>query len=352
MTAVTVAFIGTGPNPENPQWGTSAAMAYRHARAYDHLDQCTLVACADLVRDHAEAFAEEFGFDAVYEDYGEMLRKVQPDIVSVCTPVPTHAPIVTDVAASGHVRAIHCEKPMASVWKDCEEMAAVCDEHDVQLSFNHQRRYAEETETTKRLLDDGELGDIERFEIGGLNLFDFGSHLIDLCNYFNGERPAEWALCQIDYTEENVRYGTHNENRALASWAYENGVNALLASGSDADLVDCLVRVCCTGGTVELWPDDGEATMRVRRTGEEAFEEYECDERQMILGAIEDVVTSLQDGTEPLVSAANVLNANEIIFGCWESVRQHGRVEFPIDIDDNPLESMVEDGTFTPAPKK
>ena len=39
-----------------------------------------------------------------------------------------------------------------------------------------------------------------------------------------------------------------------------------------------------------------------------------------------------------------------MIFGAWESARRRGRVEFPLDIEDNPLEAMVESGELTPEP--
>ncbi len=60
MTRFTVAVIGTGPEPDNIVWGESAAMAYRHGEAYEGLSQCDLVGCADIVRENAEAFADEF----------------------------------------------------------------------------------------------------------------------------------------------------------------------------------------------------------------------------------------------------------------------------------------------------
>ena len=114
MSEYRVAFIGTGPNPDEPDWGNSAAMAYRHAAGYRKLVQCEIVACADLVHEHAQAFADEFDIDHnhIYEDYAQMLTHAEPDVVSVCTPVPTHADIVVDCARDGDLQAVHCEKPM------------------------------------------------------------------------------------------------------------------------------------------------------------------------------------------------------------------------------------------------
>lgn len=350
MTEHSVAFIGTGPDPDNPDWGVSAAMAYRHADAFRTNDACTPVACVDIVHDHAVAFAERYDIDHVYEEYAAMLTEVKPDIVSVCTPVPTHADIVVDCAESRAVKAIHCEKPMADTWGDCRRMAAVCERNGVQLTFNHQRRFSTAYRTAREIISDGDIGSVTRFEVGGKNLFDFGSHLIDLCNGLNGENPPAWTLCQVDYRTENVRYGTHNENQALAIWQYENGRSALLSTGSNSDVVDCYVRIRGTDGRIDLWADEGRTPLRVRRTGEETAGTIACPQSSpMIEGAIDDVVESLNTGHQSSLAADNALRANEIIYGCWESARRRGRVELPLDIEDNPLKAMVDAGEVSPS---
>lgn len=349
----TVAFIGTGPDPENPNWGTSAAMAYRHADAYQQNESCTLVACADLVREHGEAFAERLDIpsDHVFEEYIEMLDAIEPDIVSICTPVPTHAGIVIDVAQHDAVSAIHCEKPMANTWEGSQRMAAVAEAAGVQLTFNHQRRFAPATETAVDLLTNGEIGDLVRFEIGGKNLFDFGSHLIDLCTHFHPTGEAEWVLCQVDYHTENVRYGTHNENQAIAHWRYDDGVDSILASGDAArpSLGDYLIRIVGTEGSLDLWPQETDIPLLRRDYGGETVP-VEVDEGVMLHGAIDHLVDCLDTGETPIIAASETLKATEIIFGCWESARKRSRIDFPLDITDNPLEEMVEDGTLTPIP--
>jgi predicted dehydrogenase len=350
MSSHRVAFIGTGPDPDEPVWGVSAAMAYKHAAGYDRLDSCELVACADIEREHAAAFADRYDIpDAnVYTDYEEMLAAAEPDVVSVCTPVPTHAPIVTDVAESGVPDAIHCEKPMADTWADCREMVRACESAGIQLTFNHQRRFGPAWRRAKDLLDSGAIGELRRLEMGGKNIFDYGSHLLDLCNYYVDETEPTWVLAGLDYREEDVRYGSHNENQLVAQWQYENGVHALAATGEGSSLVGCHNRLVGSRGTIEIETDDGDA-LRLRR-GEttETVDVESGDEKGP--AAIEHVVASLDAGTEPELSAANALRATQIAFGAWESVRRHGRVEFPLEIDDNPLERLVETGALNPAP--
>ena len=352
MSAYSIAFIGTGPNPDEPDWGNSAAMAYRHAAGYRKLDDCDLVAVADLVTDHAAAFADEFDIreDSIYEDYMTMLREEEPTFVSVCTPVPTHAPIVTDCIESGHVDAIHCEKPMASTWADAERMAAAAAEHDVQLTFNHQRRFAPGWRAAKERFAAGAIGDLERVEVGVRNLFDHGTHLFDMCNALAGGASPEWVLAGIDYREENVRYGTHNENHAVGQWRYENGVHGVVSGGDGAELIGCALRAVGSAGTIELNEGSG-APDRLRPDGDAGWETIGTETTGDTLHlAVRHVVESFDADETPELAAHNALTATELIFGCYESVRRRGRIEFPLDIEDNPLEALVEVGEIAPRP--
>jgi predicted dehydrogenase len=346
-----VGFIGTGPDPDNPVSGESFAQAYRHAPGYEALDQCELVGCADLVPEHAEAFADRFDIpgENVYEDYEEMFDELAPDVVSVCTPIPTHADIVLDCIDAG-VDAVHCEKPMASTWGDARRMAEAAWRRDVQLTFNHQRRFGRPFRRARELIDGGEIGDLRRVECSGAPLYETGIHFVDLCNYLVDESPVEWVMGQIDYREENVRYGLHSENQSLALWQYENGVHGLASTGTDGDAVDAAVRALGTEGVVEIGVD-GDTPLRIRRAGEVEYVDCGGDSihgPDFTTRAIADLVSALEEGHEPETSARRALNATETIMAAYESSRRHGRVDLPLDVDDNPLVGMVEDGSVDP----
>ena len=343
----TVGVVGTGTDPEDPDM-SGFAMAYRHAGAYERLENCELVACADVVPENAAAFAREHGLDDehVYEDHAAMLAGEDPDVVSVTVPPAVHADIVVDCAHAG-VDAVHCEKPMALTWGGARLMAREAHRRGTRLTFNHQRRFGGEYREAKRLLDDGAVGDLERVETAPPNLYDWGTHAFDLCNYYNDETPPEWVLANLDYREEDVWFGAHNENQAVAQWQYANGVDGLATTGFGSDATGALVRLVGTDGVVEVPPDDG-PDLRIRRDG--AWETVETADTDHIPLAIADVVRALDEGGESELCARNALNATEIIFAAWESARRRGRVDLPLRIEDNPLEAMVESGDLTPEP--
>jgi UDP-N-acetylglucosamine 3-dehydrogenase len=355
MSTHRVAFVGTGADPENPT-SEGFAMAYQHAAAYEKLGNTELVGCADVVRENAEAFAErhEIPDDGVFEDYRAMLEAVEPDVVSVCTPPATHADIVVGCAESGIPAAVHCEKPMAMTWGGAKRMAAACERAGVQLTFNHMRRLGDPFRDAKARIDDGAIGNLQRVEYSWGNFYDNGTHAIDMCNYFNDERPAKWVIGQLDYRDEEVYFGTHNENQMLATWEYENGVYGSATTGPAADIADGDWRLVGTEGVMDVHLTD-EVAVVIRSLEQRESERYEYDGlagegETCIDRAIADVVKSLETGEPSELGAKHALNATEIIFAGYESVRRRGRVDLPLDIEDNPLEAMVESGALSPQP--
>lgn len=85
-------------------------------------DKCDIVAFCDIIRERAEKAAKEYGTaDAkVYEDYHELLKDPEIDVVHVCTPNVAHCPIT--VAAFEAGKHVLCEKPMAATTEDAQKM--------------------------------------------------------------------------------------------------------------------------------------------------------------------------------------------------------------------------------------
>ena len=73
-------------------------------------DKCEIVAFCDIIRERAEKAAKEYGTEdaKVYEDYNEMLKDENIDVVHVCTPNVAHCPIT--VAAFEAGKHVLCEK--------------------------------------------------------------------------------------------------------------------------------------------------------------------------------------------------------------------------------------------------
>jgi predicted dehydrogenase len=270
-------------------------------------------------------------------------------VVSVCAWMHLHEPMVVDSCAAG-VKAIYSEKPMANTWGGARRMAAAAKAAGVQLTFNHQRRYGVAWATGKKLLDDGAIGDLVRLESECPNIYEFGTHSIDMLSFYNNETPAKWVIGQIDYRKESLVFGGHTENQNLVLTEYDNGVFGFLANGAGgARPVGCFTRLIGTDGTIEVYPAGGPA-LRYRPAGSKEWIVPELGpDVDQISVAIADAMACLKEGRKCQLDVSNALIATEIIFGAYESSRRRGRVDFPLEIDDNPLEAMVASGDLKPA---
>jgi predicted dehydrogenase len=165
-----------------------------HARAYTECKDTELVALCDLVfAGHATIRETKSCFWSIlswldkkgYADYMDMVKKESLDIVSVCTPTKTHCEIVCAIAP--FVKAIYCEKPMASSLEECDRMIEACIQSGTLLQINHQRRF---------------VSPIFRFS---REVIDTGTHAFDLLRQLFGD------IDLIQNTDGNILAVTDNE---------------------------------------------------------------------------------------------------------------------------------------------
>lgn len=345
MAKLKVGFIGTGKKPEKA--GVMGyAMAYQHADAYAKLDGCEMVAVADIKQENADAFAERYGIERTHLDYHEMLAAEDLDLVSICTWPHLHAEMAIAVAQAG-VRACHCEKPMDLTFGGSRRMLQVADEHGMALTFNHQRRYGKPFRKTKELLDAGEIGDLLRMEAAVGDLYDGGTHWVDMLNYFNDESPPEWIIGQIDCRTPRYAFGAPLETHGVCHVKYRNGVYTFFATGEGQDGLGAPFRLIGTRGIIEIaWGPDPGPMLQYCKVGHPDWIAVDCEGENLhgpgyIERAIADVVDCLLNGRECELCARHAMNATEIIFGCYESSRRRGRIDCPLDIEDNPIVAMT-----------
>jgi hypothetical protein len=149
------------------------------------------------------------------------------------------------------------------------------DDHDVQFSVDHQRRFGALFTRAKSLTCEGTVGDLRCVEFAEVNLFDARSHQFGLAGYFATSRPS--------------------------SGCWRTPTSARRASDSAVGLA-LRYRVDVEGWTTVDTDDN---------------------------------IHRLTPGT--LRAGLAKLDTAEPTFVPWQSVRKHGRVGFPLEIDDSPL---------------
>ena len=349
-----VAIIGTG-RPHNADGSTGFGMAHAHAKGYNE-SGCEIVALCDLVAERAEAFNQENagGKAQVFTDYVQMLATTQPDIVSVCTWPALHTPMVLACAEAG-VKAIHCEKPMAPNWADSQKMADACKIRGIQLTFNHQRRFNGPFQGVHKLLKAGEIGDLVRLEGSCGDLFDWGTHWINMFLFYNNETPAESVFAQIDARRPHDIFGVKMETQGVAVIKFQNGIFATLYTGDDSQkILDCANRVIGSKGVIEVLWEKPWIRYKTERDREWQYLP-EADVADGIHGGnanilgIKDVVESLATGRQPLCSVENALATTEIIFAAYASAQQRKKIELPLKLGENAFHALLSEGVYPDA---
>lgn len=98
----------------------------------------SLAAVCDIDKDKAEAMGKAYGVPR-YEDFNQMMRKEDIDVVSVLTPSGLHAEHV--IALTKYGKHIIVEKPMALTLDSADDMIKACDANGCRLFVIKQNRF-------------------------------------------------------------------------------------------------------------------------------------------------------------------------------------------------------------------
>ena len=263
---------------------------------------------------------------ATYHDFGELLARERPDVVSIVTGDHLHADLTVAAAESG-ARAVFCEKPIATTLADADRMIDACERHGVLLSVDHTRRWRPLFTTARRLVAGGELGAVRTVaaELYGPRamLFRNGTHLVDGLTFFAGTEPR-WVTALLERGFESFDVyrgdGGHdpaNEPYASALIAFDGDIRATFTSYKTT-FPATVLTVTCDHGRLELTNDHGV----VRTSGaDRRMSEVVIEPEQYVythqLAAIEELVTALDGATTPW-SAPEPTPAGPWR-SCWES---------------------------------
>ncbi|MEV6791597.1 Gfo/Idh/MocA family oxidoreductase [Streptomyces sp. NPDC051320] len=237
----------------------------------------TVVTSNEERRQQARAEFPDVRFAAVPGDLGS--RAAELDLIVIASPNKTHVPVATAALEVG--LPVVVDKPIAGTAAEARELAALADERGLLLSVFQNRRWDNDFLTLRKLLADGALGDVQRFEsrferwrprpkggwresgdpleIGGL-LYDLGSHVVDQALVLFG--PAVRV-----YAESDVRRpGAQADDDTFIAITHANGVRShLYVSATTAQLGPRFRVLGSTAGYVKYGLDPQEAALREGR---------------------------------------------------------------------------------------
>lgn len=308
----------------------------------DHLDSyelCGLANVAAISDINAGALAGALrrkSYLRAYNDYRDLLKEIKPDVISICTWPQSHAEI-TRAAAEAGVKGILCEKPMALLVTEMEEMMSVCEKHGVKLAVGHQYRFNPWFTRARELVQQGAFGELlhVRGHVYGA-LADNAPHLFDSVRFILGDlRPIE-ASCRCERRKGGFRQGMPVEDSAEGVITFEGGAQLSFVTG---DSVPSFFGISIEGskGSVELTPDSLVGTGSLQSVSVVGRLDYNLIQFREFIRWVKGQASSY------LAAAEHGKIASEMVLAAYESCRLGAPVSLPLANRGNVIAALYPD---------
>jgi len=347
MDKVRVGVVGVG------------GMGLNHVKALKEIVQAELVAVADINAETAAKVGKEY--DATpYDDHKKMIAEAGVDAVCVATPHPLHPVVANDAMDAG--KHVFTEKPIASTVRQADSMIECAKSNGVILAVMYQQRTSAVNQEVKRMISDGEIGEIYRASLiaagvrtqayydsgewrgtwkleGGGVLLNQSPHDIDRFQWFVGMPKRVTGLIKTAMHKIEV------EDFATAILEYPNGavatvqVNTIdIPSVSRYEICGTKARVLIEGGKARLAVPEQPLDQFIS-TCEEAWGSMKSEWKDIEVpkkpsGHVEmirDFVMAVIENRPPLVDGEEGRNSLEIANAVILSSVRGKTVELPLD---------------------
>ncbi|WP_409304112.1 Gfo/Idh/MocA family protein [Peribacillus sp. SCS-155] len=200
MEKIKVGIIGTG------------FIGPTHIEAVRRLGFVEVAAVAGSSLETARSKATELGIPKAYEDYREMLKDSEIQVIHNCTPNHLHYPINKEAILAG--KHVLSEKPLAMDRTESRELLELARKHSIVHGVNFNYRQYPIIQNLHSMVKGGELGKVHlvhgsylqdwllyetdynwrldpEFSGKSRTIADIGSHWCDLVQFVSGKRITE-----------------------------------------------------------------------------------------------------------------------------------------------------------------
>ncbi|OCT12090.1 oxidoreductase [Paenibacillus pectinilyticus] len=358
MQKINVAIIGCG--------GIATG---KHLPSLSKIEHVAIIGFFDIFRTSAQQAADKFGAPGakVYDDYRQLLADPAIDVVHICTPNDTHAEI--SIAALEAGKHVMCEKPMAKTAADARRMVEVAKRTGKKLTIGYNNRFRADSQHLKRLVEDGELGEIymakahavrrrgvptwgvflDEEKQGGGPLIDIGTHALDLTLWLMNNYEPKVVLGTAYHKLSRKKNAANSwgpwdpekfkvEDSAFAMIVMKNGATILVEASwalNTLDTKEAKSTLCGTEGGADMQDGlriNGEKHSRLY-VNQMQFEAkgadfYEGKKESMQDKEIRMWIDSVRNDTEPVVTPEQSCVVSEILEAIYESNRTGKAVYF------------------------
>lgn len=303
--------------------------AFSYAEGLRKLPNVELVGIFDDNLERGQEVSTTFA-TTHYADQADFLAQPM-DAVIICSENNRHKEMVLSAAKAK--KHILCEKPIATNLEDAKEMIQVCEGEGVTLQIAYPVRFSSPIQELKKMIDQGELGEIIAFrttnrgqnpggwfidkeQSGGGAVLDHTVHMVDIMRWYLGEEITEVSAI-IDSYFHNIDI----DDAGILTFTFENGVIASHdASWSKFTEYptwgDAAIEVIGTKRTVKA--DAFGEYFRVFGTGNKSLENivYGSD---MDFELIRDFIDCIETGRKPSITGYDGLKSLEVSLAAYKS---------------------------------
>jgi predicted dehydrogenase len=228
---------------------------YFHAPLLHAAEECELVGVLTSSPERQALVGDELPGVPTFSSL-EGLIAAGAEAVAISTPADTHSALTDQALELG--LAVVCDKPFALDGPTALATVQLAEQRGLALSPYQNRRWDSDFLTVKKLVDEGGLGEVTRFESrferfapdrgpgpsGGGTLRDFGSHLADQALFLLG--PVDSVYAEFTIRDNGL------DDDVFVAFTHENGARSHWSGGWRQSAPGPRFRVTGTSGTFIL----------------------------------------------------------------------------------------------------
>jgi len=304
---------------------------YSVAASCNASQRLQVVTGADIDASKRAAFSERWGVDALYEDYVEMIRKEDPDMVAVCTRGHLHAEMATRSAEEG-VKLIFCEKAIACSMAEADGILKAVQENGSLFNSGVLRRFNLRYHQARDLIRNGEIGEPKAaIHYASTNLLHGHIHSIDTLSFLLDDPKVEsiWGeLNTIDHRIPDNRLD--DDPYGIFQLTFANGIAATSVPAGNWEF-----EVMGDGGSVRVFDNGTSLQLRKNQAGKTRIAAdvpvEPVPEHSATQYCLEDLVLAHEEGRQTLGPVEVAHHLTEVCLALAESHRQEKRVSLPLE---------------------
>ena len=294
-------------------------------------ERLQVVAGADIDASKRAAFSERWGVDALYEDYVEMIRQEDPDMVAVCTRGHLHAEMATRAAEEG-VRLIFCEKAIACSMLEADAIRKAVRENGSLFNSGVLRRFNLRYHQARDIIRQGDIGEPKAaIHYASTNLLHGHIHSIDTLSFLLDDPAVESIWGELNTIDHRIPDNRLDEDPyGIFQLTFANGVSATSVPAGNWEF-----EVMGDGGSVRVFDNGMGLQLRKNEVGKARIAAEvpveQVAEHSATQYCLEDLVLAHEEGRQTLGHIEVAHHLTEVCLALAESHRQERRVSLPLE---------------------